>query len=140
MFSSVQQKEWEGDAAAAIDIAPLIDIVFILLIFFLTTTTLLKDRAIQVERPEAATGETMVSNNLRIVVTLSGAMFMAGESVDEREGRWQVERFLGRFPDGRVILVPDQDAPAKYLVAAMDMARAGGARQLAVATREPTGR
>lgn len=138
MFNSIQQKENEGDSAAAIDIAPLIDIVFILLIFFLTTTTLLKDRAIRVNRPQAATGETMVSNNLRIVVPLSGSIFMEGKRVDAREGSRQVERFLNRFPEGRVILVPDQDTPAKYLVAAMDMARSGGARQLAVATREPT--
>lgn len=137
MFNSVQQREVEGDSATAIDIAPLIDIVFILLIFFLTTTTLLKDRAIPVERPQASTGESLIANNLRITVTVAGSMFVGGQRLDERDGRREVERFLNRFPEGRVILVPDQDTPSKYLVAAMDMARSGGARQLAVATREP---
>ena len=136
MFDSVQQRDETGDSAVAVDIAPLIDIVFILLIFFLTTTTLLKNDGIQVTRPQASTAVSLNTGSLRIVIARSGNAYIDGAKMTTDQCRQRVARFLETAPGGDVIIVPDQDVPAKFLVEVMDAARSGGAENLAIATKD----
>jgi len=138
MFKPVQQ-HGRNDAVAAVDIAPLIDIVFILLIFFLVTTTFVRDRGIDVVRPQATHARPLEPDALRVQVTAAGNVFVGGLAVGNREVAGRVRDYLGRNPGGAVIIVPDEQVTSKTLIAVMDQARAGGADDIALATRQPEG-
>lgn len=134
MFDSVQQRRSNGHAMA-VDIAPLIDVVFILLIFFLVTTTFVRDTGIEVQRPEAAHAEALESAAMRISVAPSGAVYTEGRQVSLEQLRQDVRAFLAAEPGGAVIIIPDEQLASGRLVAVMDATKAAGARDIAVATR-----
>ena len=136
MFESVQQSDADGESAVAVDVAPLIDIVFILLIFFMTTTTLLKDQGMMVDKPQAGSAQPLPEACLRIAVMPGGAMFLAGKRVEVEAGGREIRRFAERHPGGTVVVVPDRETSSGHLVAVMDLARQCGVRNLAIATRE----
>lgn len=125
----------DGQAlAAAIDIAPLIDVVFILLIFFLVTTSFVQETGVEVERPHASFAEGLAGATLRLVVPPSGRVVCEGERLEDDALRQRVRRFAAEHPDGAVVLIPDRRTPSGALVRVMDIAKAGGATRIAIAT------
>lgn len=118
-----------------VDIAPLIDIVFILLIFFLVTTTFNRDTGVQVARPQATVSRSLESSSMRVSVTAGGHVYTDGRRVSLDELRSKVSAFVSRERDRTVVVIPDGDLPSKKLVEVMDAARLGGARDVAVATQ-----
>jgi biopolymer transport protein ExbD len=119
----------------AVDVAPLIDIVFILLIFFLVTTTFVRDRGVPVTRPAAAHAAVLEPEAVRIHLTAEGRLFLAGQPVTVARLPERVGGMLAQRPQAAVVIVPDEQVPAGRLVAVLDAARAGGARDVALATR-----
>ncbi len=136
MFESVQHRGNGGESAVAVDIAPLIDMVFILLIFFLVTTTFVQETGITVTKPEAFQTSALKSQSMRISIAASGAIYAEGRRIDLPRCREAVHRFMAQERDGAVIIIPDEEVPAKRLVAVMDAAKQGGAKEIAVATRQ----
>jgi biopolymer transport protein ExbD len=122
----------------AVDIAPLIDIVFILLIFFLVTTTFVKQTGIEVERPRASHAEALTPRSLRISIAPGGAIYTEGQQVSLRQLRQRVGRFLETEAEGSVIVLPDRRVPSGRLVEVMDAAKAAGAQDVAVAAERPS--
>jgi len=139
MFESVQRQENGSESAVAVDIAPLIDMVFILLIFFLVTTTFVRETGITVNKPEAIETEALRPESLRISIAASGALYMGGRQVDLAACREAVRRYVAQERDGAVIIIPDADVRAQRLVTVMDAAKQGGAKEIAVATRRQEG-
>lgn len=139
MFQSVQQRR-KTETAIAVDIAPLIDIVFILLIFFLLTTTFVQDQGVAVTKPQASQTQPLDPQSLRVSITASGSLFTGGRQVEMSELRQEMQAFVRRQPDGAVVVVPDEAVPAGRLVEVMDQARLAGARDVALATRSPEAR
>lgn len=135
MFKSVQTRG-EKASGAMVDIAPLIDIVFILLIFFLVTTTFVRDTGVEVTRPQATATKSLESNSLRVSVTSNGHLYTDGHRVSLEEFRTKVSAFVARERERTVVVIPDGDLPSKRLVEVMDAARLGGAKDIAVATRK----
>ena len=135
MFDSIQPRRNHA-SAMAVDIAPLIDVVFILLIFFLVTTTFVRDTGIEVERPEAAYAEALESTAMRISIAPSGAVYTEGRAVTLDELRQSVRAFLAAEPNGAVVVIPDRQLPAGRLIEVMDTAKGAGARDIAVATEQ----
>jgi biopolymer transport protein ExbD len=115
--------------------APLMDLVFILLIFFLVTATFVRDTGIQVERPQATWSDAVDARSLRIGLAASGAIYVEGQRTDLAALRERIERFVTDERDGSVILIPDRKTSAGRLVEVMDAAKLAGAKELAVATR-----
>lgn len=136
MFTSLQKRE-SDEADMAVDIAPLIDMVFILLIFFLVNAAFVQDQGVTVQRPEATHSRALEPHHLRITVAASGAVFMQGKPVELAQVAEGVRTALGRQEDTAVIVVPDRDLPAGRLVEVIDAAKSGGARDISIATREP---
>ena len=136
MFRTVHRRRNQR-SSMAIDIAPLIDIVFILLIFFLVSTSFLRDAGIDVNRPEATHSRALESTSLRIAITASGNAYAEGRTVADEEIRQLVQEFLSQKADGTVILVPDVALPSGRLVAVMDTVKGAGAMTVAVATANP---
>lgn len=125
------------EAPPGVDMAPLIDVVFILLIFFLVTASFRRDEAIPLDRPVATQADEVPTEALRVHVSAEGRILLGARELSEAELAERVRRFVERDAAARVVVIPDAALPSGRLVAVMDAARAGGARQLSVATRRP---
>ena len=123
-----------------LNITPLIDMVFILLIFFLVTTSFVKEAGVEVERPGAETATPIVGVNTIIAIDSENRVFMEGKEVDPAALRIQVERILAENPDGSMIVVADRSSSTGVAIEAMDMCRLAGAKNVAMAARMPEGR
>jgi biopolymer transport protein ExbD len=137
MFSSVQSRRASSSVTPGVDVAPLIDVIFILLLFFLVTATFQPDAGIPIERPRAASAQALAGDALRILVSSSGAVFIDGDRVDASSVDVRVRAFLSRTPDASIVIVPDRSTPSGRLVEILDVAKLAGARRLAVAAEEP---
>lgn len=135
MFQSLQTRQKNNTAVLAIDVAPLIDIIFILLIFFMVSTTFVPDRGIDVSRPRAVFSENLVGTPLRISIAASGAVYADGRFLDLEQLRDRVERFVGGNPDDGIVIIPDESISAGRLVTVIDSVRQAGGRDLTLATR-----
>jgi len=137
MFPSVQDRLKGRRTGALVDIAPLIDIVFILLIFFLVTTTFVRETGMEVRRPEAVSARALEPAHLRVSISPTGSIHTEGERVTLSGLERRVRRFIARERKEAVIIIPDRAVSAERLVEVMDAAKLGGAREISVATRRP---
>lgn len=115
-----------------IDMMPLIDMIFILLIFFLVTASFVKESGVEVNRPEAATAEMKEATGMIIGITPEGHVFINRDYVELRRVRGLVEIFLAENSDGGVIIDADGDCPTSRLIAVLDQCRLAGAENIAV--------
>lgn len=123
---------------ADINVTPLIDIVFNLLIFFLITTTFVQNPGIEVELPKASTAPaTQQSDNVVIAITADGRIIHEGRAVSVDELRERLAAHHQQRPQALVVVEADTTTPHGQVVAAMDAARQAGFAQLAIATAAP---
>jgi len=128
----------KGDEAA-IDMTPMLDIVFIMLIFFIVTTSFVKEAGLDVRRPPAETATPQVRGNVMIAVSETGDVWMSKRKVEVDQVRILVQQAKAENPEGSVVIIADEQAPTGIVVRVMDEARLGGAEQVAVAAREGSG-
>ena len=117
-----------------IDISPLIDVVFILLIFFMVSTTFIKDMQLDLERPSAASGTRASSKSLRIYVDRHGAFFVDDAPVKPWMLQSRVRDHLRDGADATVLVVTDRGVAAEKLIEAVDQCRLAGAADVGVVT------
>lgn len=122
-----------------IDISPLIDMVFILLIFFMVSTTFVKDMKLDLNRPGAQSATTASTKAVRLFIDQQGQVYLDGQPVRV----WVIqsrlrERFKGRA-NKSVLVVTDGKVPAERLVEVVDQARLAGASDVGVATEQEAG-
>lgn len=120
-----------------INMAPLIDMVFILLIFFLVTTSFIRESGVKVDRPQAVTGQTVQKRSFVVGLEKGGRIFVDNHPVNITSVRGLVERFLAEESDGAVVVVADRESLTGRVVEVVDQCRLAGARDVAVATRRP---
>jgi biopolymer transport protein ExbD len=118
-----------------INMAPLIDMVFILLIFFLVTTSFVRETGVEVQRPRAATALSQQTGSLLVGVDQAGRIFIDNHRVGLHSVRGLVERYLAENPQGGVVIVADRSSHTGRVIAVLDQCKLGGARQVAVAAR-----
>ena len=116
------------------DISPLIDMVFILLIFFMVTTTFVKDHQVELERPSAASATRSSTKSLRVVVDRAGAIQVDGQPVRPWMLQSRVRQLLSYHPDGQVLVIADRGLKSGDLIQVVDQIRLAGAKQVGVAT------
>ncbi len=119
-----------------IDLTPMLDVVFIMLIFFIVTSTFVKEAGVDVSRPNADTAVVTESNSIQIGITAQNQIFMDKRLVDKRAVRANVERGLAENPGAAVIIVADSDSKTETLIEVMDQARLAGAESVSVAADE----
>ena len=119
--------------AVELNIAPLIDMVFILLIFFLVTTSFVKETGVEINRPVASTAVSKEKTNILIGVTKGNRIFMEKREIDIRAVRANVERALAENPEGEVFIVADKESNTGIVIKVMDGCRIAGAKNVAVA-------
>ena len=120
-----------------INISPLIDLVFLLLIFFLVTTSFVKETGIEVQRPVASSAELKEQGNLLVGIDDSGRVFMDRRQVDVRMVRGHIARALAENPNSGVIIVADQASQAGVIIKVMDQCHLAGAKNVSLAARRP---
>jgi len=123
----------QSGSVAEINMTPLIDMVFILLIFFIVTTSFVKETGVDVSRPSAKTAVKKDLANIMIAITASGAINMDGRTIDRRAVRANVERMHAENPEGSVIILADKDAKTGLLIEVMDQARLAGVANVSIA-------
>lgn len=127
------------EAEAAIDMAPLIDIVFILLIFFMVTTTFVKDMKLDLERPKANSAVTASSKAIRLFIDRNGDTYLDGEPVRLWLIQSKLRDLLSTSSNKIVLVVTDEGVAAGRLVEVVDQARLAGAESVGVATKKEAG-
>ena len=125
--------------AAELNMAPLIDMVFILLIFFLVTTSFVKETGIEVNRPTAATASSQSKAAILIGINPDNRVFMDRREIDLRAVRANVERALAENPEGAVIVVADRASSTGVAIEVMDGCRMAGALNVSLAAALPEG-
>lgn len=127
------------DSAPEINLTPMIDMVFILLIFFLVASSFVKEAGIEVNRPVAQTAHTQGRGTIRIAISETGEIWMERRSIDVRAVRANVERMLAESPEASVVVLADETAHTGLLVQVMDQVRLAGVSDIAVAARQQEG-
>ncbi len=121
-----------------INMAPLIDMVFILLIFFLVTTSFVKETGVSINRPVAATATVEKNTTILIGVTADNRIFMNHREIDIRTVEANVERALAENPDSSVVIVADKKSETGVVISVMDSCKLAGAKRVALAARPPS--
>lgn len=122
-----------SDEKSEINISPLIDVVFILLIFFIVTTVFVEETGVEVNKPRAATQQDLEKNSILIGVTPGGQVFYGGREIGVAGVRSTVSRLL-RQDTVPVIIQADRETPTESTVQVLDEAKLGGAQQVFVST------
>lgn len=122
-----------------IDLAPMLDFVLNLLIFFIITTSFIKEAGVTVVRPDASTAEHRESGNILIAIRENGDIWMDRKQVDLREVRTLIEKLHIERPEDTAVIVADTNSQAGILAQVMDEVRAGGIREVSVAANQPAG-
>jgi biopolymer transport protein ExbD len=129
----------EEGGSAAINLTPLIDMVFILLIFFAVNSTFVRFPGVDVDQPSAQTSVVQKNQTILVAVTAADEVWIDKQRIDVRRLRSAIERLYVETPDAPVVVLADQEADAGTVVQVIDQARLAGASRVAIAatTEEP---
>jgi biopolymer transport protein ExbD len=133
---NVRQHLRHKSGTAEINISPLIDLVFLLLIFFMVTTSFVRETGIEVDRPTASTAVAADSSNILVAVTDEAEVFFDGQRVDVRTVRSHIGRAISENPGAAVIVVADKNSRTGLVVQVMDQCRLAGAERVNLAAAD----
>ena len=121
---------------ADIDMTPMLDVVFIMLIFFIVTASFVKEAGIDVNRPEAATAVKKDRANILIAISDKGEIWINKRRIDVRAVQANIERLRAENPQGSVVIQADKKATTETLIKVMDASRAAGVYDVSIAAQE----
>ena len=130
-----QRKQTE----VGIDLTPCIDMTFILLIFFMVSTTFVKDMKIDIDRPGASTQTLASTKSVRVYIDKQGGTYLEGEPIQVWVIQSRLRDLLKGMTAKSVLVVTDEVVPAGRLVEVVDQARLAGADDIGVATSVEAG-
>lgn len=122
---------------ANVDITPMLDVVFIMLIFFIVTATFTKESGIDVNPPQAATATVQEKANILVAIDENNKVWINRRQVDVRALRPNIERLHAENPKGSVVIQADKNSTNERLVQVMDASRQAGVFEIALAAKEP---
>ena len=121
---------------AQIDLTPMLDVVFIMLIFFIVTASFIKEAGIEVNRPEASTSQPAENVNILIAISANNEIWMDQRRIDARAVRANVERLHAENPKGAVVIQADNKSNTETVAAVLDAAREAGVYDVSLATED----
>ena len=116
-----------------VNLTPMLDVVFIMLIFFIVTASFVKEAGIDISRPPAATAERKERGNILVAITENDQIWIDRRQVDPRALRANIERLHAENPQGSVVIQADKASKNGLLVQVMDAARLAGVSNVALA-------
>ncbi len=127
-----RKKHSSVDEEAQIDMTPMLDIVFIMLIFFIVTTSFIKPSGLDYNKPEASQATTKKSANIFIGVSKTGVIKMENRQVDVERVTANVERMLAESPEAAVLIEADKEAEHGLVIKVMDNVKKAGIDKISV--------
>ena len=121
------------DEENEINLTPMLDVVFIMLIFFIVTASFIKEAGIQVTRPEALTADKQEDAAILIAISPNDEIWIDRRQVEPRAIRPNLERLHAENPQGSVVIQADKDSKNGLLVEVMDAARLAGIKNVSLA-------
>ncbi|MBT8145106.1 MAG: biopolymer transporter ExbD [Gammaproteobacteria bacterium] len=122
----------EQEEESRIDITPMLDVVFILLIFFIVTATFIKEAGIEVARPDATTTLEKSKASILIAISPNDEIWINRKKVDPRQVRPNIERLKAENPQGTIVVQADKDSTNKILTQILEAAKAAGVKEVAI--------
>lgn len=122
-----------------IDMSPLIDMVFILLIFFMVSTTFVKDMKLDIDRPQASSQTSASTKAIRVHIDKTGDVYLNGEPVHVWVLQSQLKDLLRASTQKSVLVITDTGVPSGKLVEVVDQCKLAGAKDVGVATQAEVG-
>jgi biopolymer transport protein ExbD len=124
------------DNGSEIDLTPMLDVVFIMLIFFIVTASFIKEAGIEVNRPEASTASKKENVNILVAVSATNEIWIDKRRVDKRSVRSVIERMHAENPKGAVVVQADLASTTETVTAVIDAARSAGVFDVSLATED----
>jgi biopolymer transport protein ExbD len=124
------------DENTDINLTPMLDVVFIMLIFFIVTATFIKQAGIDVRRPEALTGIQKPTVSVLVAISAKGDIWIDKKRVDATAVRAYIERIHAENPKGGLVIQADKEAKNEKLMAVLEAAKGAGITEVAVSTQE----
>ena len=116
------------------NITPMLDVVFILLIFFIVTANFIKEPGLEINRPDSETSEITENAAILIAIGAAGEIYMDGRRIDVRQVKANVIRLIAENPQGSVVIQADVKSTAEKIVAVMDEDREAGVVDISIAS------
>ncbi len=128
------QKKSQEEEAGAIDLTPMLDVVFIMLIFFIVTASFIKEPGVEVNRPEATTWDEKKNAAILIALDQKSEIWIDKNKVDPRNVRSKIETLHAENPKGTVVIQADDKANVETIAKVVEAAKKVGIVDVAVAT------
>jgi len=119
LFETDEDRESDN----AIDLTPMLDVVFIMLIFFIVTATFIKESGVEVNRPDANTADKKDNTTVLVAINADNSIWIDKRRIDVRSVRANIERLHAESPEGGVVIQADELASIKTFTAVLDAAR-----------------
>jgi biopolymer transport protein ExbD len=132
----MRRKRSRAEDESEVNLTPMLDVVFIMLIFFIVTASFVKESGIDINRPDAKTAEQKAQGNILIAISASGQIWIDKRQVDPRALRANIERLKAENPQGAVVIQADTESKNGMLVKVMDAARLAGIENVSIAATE----
>lgn len=127
----------EEEEESSVDITPMLDVVFIMLIFFIVTATFIKESGIDVDKPSAATAIVQEKASILVAIDENDDVWINRRQVDLRSVRSIIERLHAENPKGTLVIQADKESKNDTLVQVMDASRRAGVYEIALAAHVP---
>ncbi|MGQ9427162.1 ExbD/TolR family protein [Gilvimarinus sp. F26214L] len=121
---------------SSVDLTPMLDVVFIMLIFFIVTSVFIKEAGIEVNRPDATTAQPKENVSILVAINANNEIWIDKRRVDVRAVKSVIERMRAENPEGGLVIQADNEANVKTLTAVADAARELGLYDVSIATDE----
>ena len=116
-----------------VDLTPMLDVVFILLIFFIVSTSFVKESGLEVSRPSAKSASTQQNAHILVAISSNNDVWIQNRNVDLRAVRANVERLKAESPDGGVVIQADKGSDTNTLIEVMDQVKLAGIDDISIA-------
>ncbi len=134
-FAMTRSQEEENE----INLTPMLDVVFIMLIFFIVTASFVKDPGVEVTRPVAETAISPGAGSIFVAITADNEVWIDGDPVDRSNVRTVIEGLKAENPESGVIVQSDSEANNETLIGVVDAAKAAGVAEIAIAAGPESG-
>jgi len=135
----MRRRRGNQEEDAGIDLTPMLDVVFIMLIFFIVTTSFVKESGIDVNRPSASSAKKKERATILIGISQHGEIWIQKRRIDIRSVRANIERLHAESPEGTVVIQADKLSETGILVQVMDQVRLAGVEAISVAASQGAG-
>ncbi len=132
----MRKRRESGEEDSEVNLTPMLDVVFIMLIFFIVTASFIKEAGIDVDRPDAPTADKQQDAAILIAISANDEIWIDRREVDPRAVRGRIEKLHAENPKGSIVIQADKESTNEFLVIVMEAAKLAGVTNVAIATED----